>query len=269
MSAAEENSLDGRHSAERRADGRLDPSVDFERYRKAACKKFVAMARTLGHHAFHDLDDLAEDFYDDFWVDWLEKRSRDRLSGPPVPYIANAMMNKLLDHVRRGRSVRPPQLVHDVESELILDSFTAKDLDPAEKAILQEELSLAIAILQALPPRERVTRLAVIARTSKKKDAPLAGYKLAASLLRVSERTAKKLSLGANQRIRDAREQIEAGTWCERWARSIEAVAAGEEGESGFSDHARYCLRCQRDVLWRRQAAQRAIRLPRQHRLRV
>jgi DNA-directed RNA polymerase specialized sigma24 family protein len=262
MSAAEKNSLDGRHYAGRWEDGRLDPSLDFERYREAACKQFIAIARRLGHHAFQDLKELAKDFYSDFWADLLEKPSRKRLSGSQVPYIAGAMINMLQDHVRRGRSVRPPQLVHDVDGGLILDSLTAKDPEPAEKAILRDELSLTIAILSALPPRERLTRLDVAARTSKKKDVPPVGYKLAALKLGVSERTAKKLSYQANRRIRDIRKQIEAGTWCDRWASSIEAFAANKEGEAGFTEHLRYCSSCQRDVLRRRQAAQRARRLP-------
>lgn len=62
------------------------------------------MAQAMGHHAFHDLDELANDFYDDFWTEWLERPGRE-LAGSPVPYIAGAMMNKLRDLIRHSRSV--------------------------------------------------------------------------------------------------------------------------------------------------------------------
>ena len=234
--------------------GVLDPSVDFERYREAACKRFISMARTLGHHAFHDLDELAKDFYDDFWAEWLE-RPRRELVGPPVPYIAGAMMNKLRDLSRRGRSVRPPELVRS-ESEEILATIAAEDLEPAEQVVLQEEMWLVNDIVHSLPAREQVVFAAVFGRDSKRKDAPPAGYKLAASQLGVSEARAKKLSLEANRRIRAAVRQIESGSWCDRWASSIELVAAGHEGEEEFLRHAKHCAQCRLGVVHlRRQAA--------------
>jgi hypothetical protein len=234
--------------------GRLDPSVDFERYLDPACKRFVAMARAMGHHAFHDLDELAKDFYDDFWAEWLE-RPRRELAGPPVPYIAGAMMNKLRDLSRRGRSVRAPELVRS-ESDEILATIAAEDLEPAEQVVLQEEMWLVNDIVHSLPAREQVVFAAVFGRDSKRKDAPPAGYKLAASQLGVSEARAKKLSLEANRRIRAAVRQIESGSWCDRWASSIELVAAGHEAEEEFLRHAKHCAQCRLGVVHlRRQAA--------------
>lgn len=232
----------------RRADGRLDPSVDFERYREAACKRFIASARSSGHHAFHDLGELAKDFYDDFWADWLDRNRDKELSGPVVPYIAGAMMNKLLDLSRRGRSVRAPQLVC-AEGEKILARIVAEDLEPSEQMASEEQMWLLSEVVDSLPSRERVAFSAVFSRDSKKKDAPPAGYKLAASQLGISEVRAKKLSLKANRRIRAAVEQIESGTWCERWARSIKLVAAGGEGEAGFRRHAEHCVKCHAGVV--------------------
>jgi DNA-directed RNA polymerase specialized sigma24 family protein len=237
-----------------RASAALDASVDFERYREAACSRFVAMARTMGHHAFHDLDELAKDFYDDFWTEWLARPHR-QLSGSPVSYIAGAMMNKLRDLSRRGRSVRAPELVRS-DGEEILATVAAEDLDPAEQVVLQEEMWLVSDIVHTLPQREQVVFAAVFGRDSKRKDAPPAGYKLAAAQLGVSERTAKKLSLMANRRIRAAVEQIESGRWCDRWAASIESVAAGENGEAEFLRHAEHCVQCRMGVVHlRRQAA--------------
>jgi DNA-directed RNA polymerase specialized sigma24 family protein len=235
------------------ADG-LDPSVDFVRYRGPACKRFVAMARATGHHAFHDLDELAKDFYDDFWTEWLERPVRE-LPGSPVPYIAGAMMNKLRDLSRRGRSVRAPELVRS-ESDDILATIAADDLEPAEQVVLQEEMWLVNDIVHSLPAREQVVFAAVFGRDSKRQDAPPGGYKLAAAQLGVSEARAKKLSLAANRRIRAAVRQIESGNWCDRWASSIELVAAGHEGEEEFLRHAKHCAQCRLGVAHlRRQAA--------------
>lgn len=46
----------------RQTDVRLDPIADFECYREPASRRFIAMARAMGMHAFHDLDELAEDY---------------------------------------------------------------------------------------------------------------------------------------------------------------------------------------------------------------
>jgi hypothetical protein len=232
---------------------RLDPAVDFERYRDPACRRFKAMARTLGHHAFHDLDELAADFYDDFWTDWLA-RPRNELSGSPVNYIAVAMMNKLRDLNRRGRSVRPPELVRS-DGDEILATVAAADLEPYEQLVLQEQMWVVSEIVRSLPARERVAFAAVFSRDSRKKGSPPAGYKLAASQLGVSEVRAKKLSLAANRRIRAAVEEVESGSWCRRWARSIQLVAAGGGGDPEFLRHAEHCLQCRLSVVHLRQQA--------------
>ena len=232
----------------------LDPAVDFERYREPATKRFIAMARAMGHHTFHDLDELAADFYDEFWAESLERPGKE-FTGSAAPYIAGAMMNKLRDLSRRGRSVRAPELLR-AESDEILATIAAEELEPAEQLVLQEEMWQVNEIVHSLPVREQVAFAAVFSRDSKKKDAPMAGYKLAASQLGVSEARAKKLSLAANKRIREAVKQIESGSWCERWAQSIELVAAGGEGEQDFVRHAEHCVRCRLGVAHlRRQAA--------------
>jgi DNA-directed RNA polymerase specialized sigma24 family protein len=231
----------------------LDASVDFERYREVSCARFKRLARTMGFHVFHDLDELAQDFYDDFWTEWLARPSRE-LSGSPVSYISGAMMNKLRDLSRRGRSVRAPELVRS-DGEEILARIAAEDLEPAEQVVLKEEMWLVGDIVRTLPPREQVVLAAVVGRDSKRKDAPVGGYKLAAAQLGVSERTAKKLSLQANRRIGRAVEQVESGSWCERWAASIARVAAGEPGSSEFLRHAEHCVQCRLGVAHLRRHA--------------
>lgn len=228
------------------AGGQLDPAIAFDRYQKPACKRFAVMARTQGHHAFHDLDELAKDFYDDFWIDWLT-RPRDELTELTVAYIATAMMNKLRDLSRRGRSVRVPQLVSDRDE--ILATVAAEDPEPSEQMASEEQMWLLAEVVDSLPRRARVAFLAVFSRDSKKKGSPLAGYKLAALQLGVSESRAKKLSLSANRLIRAAVGQIESGTWCERWAQSIRLVAAGGEGEAGFRRHVEHCATCRAAVV--------------------
>ncbi len=239
-----------------RASGRLDLEADFERYHEPACRRFIRSASMLGYHTRHDLRDLAGDLYSDFWLRWL-KRSDRELVGPAVPYIACAMMNMLRTRDHRGRSVRASQIVRR-ESEPLLARVVAADLDPVEHTILHEELAMAVEIVHTLPRRERVALAAVLGRDTKKKGAPLAGYKRAAVELGVSEVRAKKLSLAANRHIRAAVEQIESGSWCERWTSSIQQVAAGEKGEPGFYSHAERCVECRMAVLLlRRRAAQR------------
>lgn len=234
--------------------GRLDPSVDFERYRTAACERFVAGARARGFHAFHDLEDRAQEFYSEFWVEWLERGCRE-LNGPAVPYIANAMLNKLRDLSRRGRSVRAPDLVCSENAE-ILSTIASNELSPEEQAVLIEQLWRVSDVVHSLPRREQVAFLAVFSRDSKRKDAPPAGYKLAAAQLGTSEVRAKKLALRANKRIRDAVERIEAGTWCDRWTSAIEQVAGGGDAGTEFARHAEHCLHCRLGIVQlRRQAA--------------
>jgi hypothetical protein len=239
-----------------RASGRLDPEVDFERYREQVCRRFIRSASMLGYHTRHDLRDQAEDLYSDFWLTWLKHPDRE-LVGPAVPYIAGAMMNMLHARDYRGRSIRAPQVVR-AESEPLLALVAAAGLDPVEHTIVHEELAIAIEIVHTLPWREQVALAAVLGRDSRKKGAPPAGYKRAAAELGVSEVRAKKLSLAANRRIRAAVEQIESGSWCERWASSIQRVAAGEKGEPEFHLHAERCVECRMGVLLlRHHAAQR------------
>lgn len=243
-----------RLSDEPTAAGVLDPATDFERYRGPATKRFIAMARALGQHTFHDLDDRAQEFYADFWVEWLKRPDR-TLPGAPVAYIAAAMMNKLRQVNGRGRSVRPPELLR-AEGEEILATLATEDLEPAEQAVLHEEMWQVNEIIHSLPRREQVAFAAVFGRDSKKKGAPLGGYKLAAQALGVSEVRAKKLSLAANKRIRAAAAQVESGHWCDRWAESMEQVASGGEGDEAFRQHAEHCVHCRLGVVHlRRQAA--------------
>jgi hypothetical protein len=229
-----------------RASGRLDPEVDFERYREPACRRFIRFASMLGYHTRHDLGDVAKDLYSDFWLTWLGHPDRE-LDAPAAPYIAGAMMNMLRSRDHRGRSVRTTQVVL-AESESLLELVAAAGLDPVEHAIVGEELAMSVEIVQTLPWREQVALAAVLGRDSKKRGAPVAGYRRAAAELGVSEVRAKKLCLAANRRIRVAVAQIESGRWCERWASSIQRVAAGEKGEPGFRRHAGWCARCRMSV---------------------
>lgn len=228
------------------AAGVLDPNVDWERYRQASCKRFIAAARVLGHHVTHDLEELAKDLYDDVWADFLARPGLE-LSGAAVPYITRAMMNKLRALNGRGRSVRPTELARG-DSEAMLETIASEDLEPSEQVVLQEEMWLVTELIDALPAREKVAWAAVFARDPKRKDAPPGGYRLAAAQLGVSATRAKKLSLQANKRLRAAVEEVRSGRWCERWARSIELVAAGVEGEPAFLRHAEHCTRCRLGV---------------------
>jgi DNA-directed RNA polymerase specialized sigma24 family protein len=236
------------------ATNRLDPEEHFERYRQPASRAFRAKARATGHHAYHDLDEAAQELYNEFWTEWIE-RPNTELDSPPVPYIAAAMMNKLQARSTRGRSIRGIQMIHG-DSERILAITATQDLDPLEQMLQREDLWRLVEIVQSLPPRERVAFTAVLARDSKKKGAPLAGYKLAAASLGVSLARAKKLSHAANKKLRVAVEQIESGSSCERWAHSICLVAAGAQTEPGFRRHTERCTQCRHALAHARHDAQ-------------
>ena len=235
----------------------LDPSVDWERYREASCKRFIAAARALGHQSIHDLDELAKDLYDDVWVDFLA-RPRRKLGGAAVAYITHAMMNKLCVLNCRGRSVRSTDLAR-VDGNAMLKTIASEELEPSEQVVLEEEMSFIREIVEALPAREKVAWAAVFARDPKRKDVP-GGYRLAAAQLGVSTTRAKKLSLQANKRLRAAVEEFRSGRWCERWSHAIELLAAGAEGEPEFLRHAEHCTRCRLGVAHLRHQANGAAR---------
>jgi DNA-directed RNA polymerase specialized sigma24 family protein len=239
-----------------RATNRLDPEEHFERYRQPAIRAFRARARANGYHAYYDLDEAAQELYNEFWTEWME-RSHTELHGAPVPYIATAMINKLRTRGTRGRSIRGNQMIHG-DSERILAIIPTQDPDPLDQMLQREELWCLVEFVQGLLPRERVAFTAVRARDSKKKGAPLAGYKLAAAILGVSTVRAKKLSLAANKKLRVAIEQIESGSLCERWARSICLVAAGAQAEPGFRRHTERCIQCRHALARARHDAQSA-----------
>jgi DNA-directed RNA polymerase specialized sigma24 family protein len=225
----------------------LEPDA-YADYRQTACRRFVRRAEASGYRGVYDLRELAQDLYADFWVAWLKRSHGRELSGEPVPYIVAAMMYMLHSFRSRGRSVRESQLVHS-EHEPVLAMIAATDLEPAEQVIQSEELWCVSDIVRSLPIRERVVVAAILGRDSKRKHAPPAGYRLAASQLRVSEVRAKKLSHSANQRIRSAAEQLESGTWCARWEDSIKLVAAGKRGDAEFLHHAKHCAQCRLSVV--------------------
>jgi hypothetical protein len=236
----------------------LDPSVDFERYRDAACRRFIAAASRTGFHLHFDLDELAQDFYGDFWLGQIERPRREPLE-PVTPYIVAAMMNKLSDLSRRGRSVRATQMAW-ADNDMVLARIAAKGLGPAEQMIENEEVWRALEVVGELPERQQVSWIAVWGRHSKKKGSPPAGYRLAAAKLKVRPVRAKKLVLDANRRIRAAADQIESGTWCERWAQAIELAAANQDAGAAVRRHAEHCVGCRLAVAGLRRRAKSAER---------
>lgn len=230
----------------------LDPTRDFERYRQPATTAFCSIARARGLHYFYDLDDAAEESYAQFWADWIA-RGRDDLEGSRVAYIAAAMVNKLCRRARDDGRSGIRQTMRDAGGDLG-EMIVGREPDHLDFVIQREELWTLAEAAQSLPPRERTAFGAVLQRDSKRKGAPPAGYKLAATKLGVSVGRAKKLSLAANRGMRTALKQIESGAWCQRWSRSIELVLAGGKGEPGFRQHAERCASCRMAIVSRRKA---------------
>ncbi len=254
MSAAKES----RKHDIRRTSGALDPCVDFERYRAAACRRFIATASSTGFQLHFDLDELAQDLYEDFWLGQIERPRREPLE-LATPYIVASMMNKLRSLSSRGRSVRAAQIAWS-DSDLLLARIGTEDLGPAEQMIENEETWRALEVVRELPERQQVAWIAVWGRHSKKKGSPPAGYRLAAAKLEVRPVRAKKLALDANRRIRAAAEQVESGDWCMRWEQAIELAAAGRDPGAEFRRHAKHCVSCQLAVVELRRERDSGIR---------
>ena len=70
----------------------LDAQRDFEGLRAAARRRFIARARRAGQQAFHDLDEAADEAYQEAWLELM------RRPAPPVDdpagYVAGIMWHR-------------------------------------------------------------------------------------------------------------------------------------------------------------------------------
>jgi RNA polymerase sigma factor (sigma-70 family) len=188
----------------------LDPERDFVRLRAAARRRFLARARRAGQHAFHDLDQAADDAYQEAWLEVARRPDAAPIEGDPAGYLAGIMWHRF--YQRELRRVQP-RLVELSEGD---DAHT---VETPEEAALRSEAARAVQLaLSSLPERER--RALVLRALG------LPHRDVAASL-GVSPLRARKLA-DAGRREFGARVAAgEQGEPCASSASCLRAIAAG------------------------------------------
>jgi RNA polymerase sigma factor (sigma-70 family) len=187
----------------------LDPQRDFERLRAAARRRFLARARRAGQHAFHDLDEAADEAYQDAWLE-LMRRPAPAVEDP-AGYVAGIMWHRF--HRRELRHVRAPAAPLD-------DRLAADGPAPDEVAAARELLRAVHEALSELPDRERA---AVLLRSLG------LGLDDVAASLGVSPRRARKLSDSGHRRLAHELEAASAGARCATVASTLRALSLGWE----------------------------------------
>ena len=125
----------------------LDPERDFVRLQAPARRRFLARARRAGQHAFHDLDQAADDAYQEAWLEVARRPDAAPIEGDPAGYLAGIMWHRFYQReLRRAQ----PRLVELSEGD---DAHT---VETPEEAALRAEAARAVQLaLSSLPERER------------------------------------------------------------------------------------------------------------------
>ena len=187
----------------------LDPQRDFERLRAAARRRFIARARRAGQQAFHDLDEAADEAYQEAWLE-LTRRPAPPVDDP-AGYVAGIMWHRF--HRRELRPVRAPAAPLD-------DRLAGGGPAPDEVAVARETLWTVQEALSDLPDRERA---AVLLRSLG------LGLDDVAASLGVSARRARKLSDSGHRRLARELEAASAGERCAGVASTLRALSLGWE----------------------------------------
>ena len=205
----------------------LDPHRDFEGLRAEARRRFMARARRAGQQAFHDLDEAADEAYQEAWLELVRRPAP--AVGDPAGYLAGIMWHRF--HRRELRPVRAPAAPLD-------DRLASRDPAPEEVAAGREALRAVQEALSDLPERERA---AVLLRSLG------LGLDDVAASLGVSARRARKLSDSGHRRLAGALVSASAGERCAAVASTLRALSLGWEiagragrGWSGTSRRARH-----------------------------
>jgi DNA-directed RNA polymerase specialized sigma24 family protein len=188
----------------------LDPHRDFEGLRAEARRRFMARARRAGQQAFHDLDEAADEAYQEAWLE-LVRRPAPAVVGDPAGYLAGIMWHRF--HRRELRPVRAPAAPLD-------DRLASRDPAPEDVAAGRESLRAVQEALAGLPERERA---AVLLRSLG------LGLDDVAASLDVSARRARKLSDSGHRRLADAVAAASAGERCAAVASTLRALSFGWE----------------------------------------
>ncbi len=188
----------------------LDPHRDFEGLRAEARRRFIARARRAGQQAFHDLDEAADEAYQEAWLE-LVRRPAPAVVGDPAGYLAGIMWHRF--HRRELRPVRAPAAPLD-------DRLASRDPAPEDFAAGRESLQAVQEALADLPERERT---AVLLRSLG------LGLDDVAASLGVSARRARKLSDSGHRRLADGVTAASAGERCAATASTLRALSFGWE----------------------------------------
>ena len=187
----------------------LDPKPDFEGLRAAARRRFIARARRAGQQAFHDLDEAADEAYQEAWLELMRRPAPP--VGDPAGYVAGIMWHRF--HRRELRPVRAPAAPLD-------DRLAGGGPAPDEVAVARETLWTVQEALSDLPDRERA---AVLLRSLG------LGLDDVAASLGVSARRARKLSDSGHRRLARELEAASAGERCAGVASTLRALSLGWE----------------------------------------
>jgi len=185
----------------------LDPQRDFEGLRAAARRRFLARARRAGQDAFHDLDEAADEAYQEAWLELMRRPAAP--VDDPAGYVAGVMWHRF--HRRELRPVRAPAAPLD-------DRLAGGGPAPDEVAVARETLSTVQEALSGLPDRERA---AVLLRSLG------LGLDDVAASLGVSARRARKLSDSGHRRLARELEAASTGERCAAVASTLRALSLG------------------------------------------
>ena len=170
-------------------------------------------ARRAGQQAFHDLDEAADEAYQDAWLE-LVRRPAPAVDDP-AGYLAGIMWHRF--HRRELRPARAPAAPLD-------DRFASRDPAPEDVVAAHDAQRAVQEALADLPERERA---AVLLRSL--------GLGLAdvATSLGVSARRARKLSDAGHRRLAAELEDAGAAERCAAVASTLRALSLGGRSPAG------------------------------------
>jgi RNA polymerase sigma factor (sigma-70 family) len=216
---------------------------DYATLERPVKARFRGIMRRRGQQSFYDVDELADDLYQDVWT-----RLHQRLSNPEakpleinsdaVAYLASAMYKRFVsDEQVEGRSVRTDRAMalEDAHEDHLASSFDAE-----HQAMLNADLRAITEAVESLPERERHAFSVLWLCEGSWQDV--------AKQLGVSLRIAKKLCHEANEKIDVALARIGAGRWCDQWESTIKAVHIGwhvsDARRDALEKHLEHCAVC-------------------------
>jgi RNA polymerase sigma factor (sigma-70 family) len=198
------------HAAPAAHPATLDPERDFVRLRAPARRRFLARARRAGQHAFHDLDQAADDAYQEAWLELARRPDSAPIEGDPAGYLAGIMWHRF--YQRELRRIRP-RLVELSEVD------HAHTVETPEDAALRAEAARAAQLaLSYLPERER--RVLVLRALGLR-------HRDVAASLGVSPLRARKLADAARREFGARMAAGDDGEPCASTASCLRAIAAG------------------------------------------